>query len=72
MQFVYLFSKFDTIFFPTKIFQIHYFIEKEFIDIEKSTEQSEPFYIHLFGDTAFLQTISLPIHFRYHAPGNKR
>lgn len=59
-------------FSPTKIFQIQYFIEKEFIDIEKPTEQSEPFYIHLFGDTAFLQTISLPIHFRYHAPGNKR
>lgn len=53
-------------------FQIHYFIDKEFIDVEKPTELCEPFDIYLYGNTAFLQTISLPIHFRYHAPGNKR
>lgn len=53
-------------------FQINYFIDRDFVDIETPTEKSEPFDIHLFGSTAFLQTISLPIHFRYHAPGNKR
>ncbi|XP_031641220.1 phosphatidylinositol-glycan biosynthesis class X protein [Contarinia nasturtii] len=51
--------------------KINYFIDKPFIDIEKPTEKSEPFHIHLFGTTAFLQTISLPVHFRYHQPGKK-
>lgn len=55
-----------------QFFQINYFIDRDLIDIEIPTEKSEPFNIHLFGDTAFLQTISLPIHFRYHAPGNRR
>ncbi|XP_055320897.1 phosphatidylinositol-glycan biosynthesis class X protein [Sitodiplosis mosellana] len=51
--------------------KLNYFVDKSLIDVEKPTEKSEPFNIHLFGNTAFLQTISLPIHFRYHAPGNK-
>lgn len=53
-------------------FQINYFIDTDFVDIEKPAEKSQPFNIHLFGDTAFLQTLSLPIHFRYHEPANRR
>lgn len=52
--------------------QINYFIESGHVDIEKPTEKSEPFHIHVFGNAAFLQTIFLPIHFRYHGPSNKR
>lgn len=43
----------------------------DLIDIEKTTEQSQPFTIYLFGDTKQTQPISLPIHFRYHAPANR-
>lgn len=52
--------------------KLSYFIEEDRIDIEKPTEKSESFFIYLFGDTSFLRTIKLPVHFRYHAPGNKR
>lgn len=42
------------------------------MDIETITEKSEPFKVYLYGDTASLFTINLPIHFRYHMPGNTR
>lgn len=52
--------------------KLSYFIEEVRIDIEKPTEKSESFFIYLFGDSSFLRKIKLPVHFRYHAPGNKR
>lgn len=51
--------------------QIQYYIARE-VDIEKPTEASPEFEILIYGNTAFMQTISLPIHFRYHAPAHKR
>lgn len=52
-------------------FQLSYHVNNDLIDIESTTEQSESFSIYLFGDTKRTQPISLPIHFRYHAPANK-
>ncbi|XP_037949074.1 phosphatidylinositol-glycan biosynthesis class X protein [Teleopsis dalmanni] len=43
-----------------------------FVDIELSTEKAEPFTVLLKGVTKTTGAINLPIHFRYHAPSDKR
>ncbi|KAM7345498.1 phosphatidylinositol glycan anchor biosynthesis class X [Cochliomyia hominivorax] len=39
-----------------------------FVDIEKPTEQSNDFEVYLKGVPKITDTLTLPIHFRYHAP----
>lgn len=51
--------------------QISYHIDAN-IDIEKPTEKSDAFHIYLYGRGSAMHHIDLPIHFRYHAPGNRR
>lgn len=46
-------------------------MDVDLIDIEKPTEHCQPFTIYLYGDTMQTQPISLPIHFRYHAPAHR-
>lgn len=49
--------------------QIEYYIESD-VDVEGITSKSSPFYIYLYGDTASLFVIHLPLHLRYHSPGD--
>ncbi|KAI8118959.1 hypothetical protein FF38_10221 [Lucilia cuprina] len=46
-------------------------IYPSFVDIEKPTEQSKPFEVFLKGVPKITDTITLPIHFRYHAPNDE-
>lgn len=52
-------------------FQIEYYIESD-VDVEGITSKSNPFNIYLYGDTASLFVIQLPVHLRYHSPGHSR
>lgn len=52
-------------------FQIEYYIEAD-VDVEGITSKSSPFNIYLYGDTASLFVIQLPLHLRYHSPGHSR
>ncbi|KAJ6629255.1 Phosphatidylinositol-glycan biosynthesis class X protein [Pseudolycoriella hygida] len=49
--------------------KIEYFIESN-VDVESITSKSSPFNIYLYGDTASLFVIQLPLHLRYHSPGS--
>ncbi|XP_075169566.1 phosphatidylinositol glycan anchor biosynthesis class X [Haematobia irritans] len=46
-------------------------IYPRFVDIEKPTEESSDFEIFVKGSTKVSDTITLPIHFRYHAPNDE-
>lgn len=47
-------------------------IYPSFVDIEKPTEQSQDFEVFVKGIPKITDTITLPIHFRYHAPNDER
>ncbi|KAG4077140.1 hypothetical protein HA402_016127 [Bradysia odoriphaga] len=49
--------------------RIEYYIESD-VDVEGITSKSSPFNIYLYGDTASLFVIYLPLHLRYHSPGH--
>ncbi|XP_013116284.1 phosphatidylinositol-glycan biosynthesis class X protein [Stomoxys calcitrans] len=42
-----------------------------YVDIEKPTEESSDFEIFIKGSTKVSDTVTLPIHFRYHAPNDE-
>lgn len=44
----------------------------KFVDIETITEKSTPFAVLLRGEAKLRDTLTLPIHFRYHAASDKR
>lgn len=46
-------------------------IYPKFVDIEKITEKSSPFTVLLRGTPKTEETLTLPIHFRYHAASDK-
>ncbi|XP_016993700.2 phosphatidylinositol-glycan biosynthesis class X protein [Drosophila takahashii] len=43
-----------------------------FVNIEVATERAEPFSVLLLGTPKITETLALPVHFRYHAPSDKR
>lgn len=47
-------------------------IYPSFVDIEKPTEQSKGFEVFLKGIPKTTDTLTLPIHYRYHAPSDER
>ncbi|XP_034651454.1 phosphatidylinositol-glycan biosynthesis class X protein [Drosophila subobscura] len=44
----------------------------KFVNIEEATERAQPFSVLLRGVPKLMEVVTLPIHFRYHAPSDKR
>ncbi|XP_016943320.3 phosphatidylinositol-glycan biosynthesis class X protein [Drosophila suzukii] len=44
----------------------------KFVNIEVATERAQPFSVLLRGTPKITETLALPVHFRYHAPSDKR
>lgn len=44
----------------------------KFVNVEVATERAQPFDVLLRGTPKITETLALPVHFRYHAPSDKR
>ncbi|XP_039227137.1 uncharacterized protein LOC6528498 isoform X2 [Drosophila yakuba] len=47
-------------------------IYPKFVNIEVATERAQPFSVLLLGTPKITESLALPLHFRYHAPSDKR
>uniref|UniRef100_F3YDB9 Phosphatidylinositol-glycan biosynthesis class X protein n=3 Tax=Drosophila melanogaster TaxID=7227 RepID=F3YDB9_DROME len=47
-------------------------IYPKFVNIEVATERAQPFSVLLRGTPKITESLALPVHFRYHAPSDKR
>ncbi|XP_033156137.1 uncharacterized protein LOC117138277 isoform X2 [Drosophila mauritiana] len=47
-------------------------IYPKFVNIEVATERAQPFSVLLRGTPKITESLALPLHFRYHAPSDKR
>ena len=43
-----------------------------YVDVEKPAGKSVPFQVYLYENVGRVVNITLPIHFRYHDPSNKK
>jgi phosphatidylinositol glycan class X len=61
----------DQLFTLNKINKLKTFVNS-YVDVEKPTSKAEPFKVYIFSQLRKTLNITLPVHFRYHEPSDKK
>ena len=61
----------DQLFNLNKLNKLKTFVDK-YIDVEQPTSKSDPFKVYIFNQVRKNLNMTLPVHFRYHDPSDKK